>query len=132
MTNSRSKGSNFELQIVHMCEEELGFECKRDIEQYRQADRGDILGVPNWVIECKRYSAAKNATHSHKPECWAQACKAAEAAACEPVLIYKYDRQPIKCVVYLSSINADFYGKSDTATISFETWCMLVREGLLD
>jgi len=44
------------------------------------------------------------------------------------VLIYKYDRHPIRCVVRLSSINADFAGKDDLATVSFETWCMLVRE----
>jgi len=46
------------------------------------------------------------------------------------VLIYKYDRQPIKCVVFLSSINADYASKDNVATISFPTWCMLVREGL--
>ena len=44
--------------------------------------------------------------------------------------IYKYDRQPIRCVVYLSSINSDYLEKDYTATISFDAWCMLVRESL--
>ena len=51
---------------------------------------------------------------------------------CEPVLIYKYDRQPVRCVVFLSAINPDYWGKKDVATIDFETWCMIVREGLAD
>lgn len=129
---SRNKGAAFERKISTMIQDELGFECKRDIEQYRQADRGDILGVPNWVIECKCYSADRGAGGNYKPEWWAQACKAAHAATCEPVLIYKYNHQPIKCVVFMSSINSDFAGKDNTATISFASWCMLVRESLGD
>ena len=134
MTNSRAKGAAFERKIVNMIREELGdelgFECKRDIEQYRQADRGDIIGVEGWVIECKAYAADRGAGGNYKPDWWRQACNAAHAAACQPVLIYKYNHQPIKCVVFLSSINPDFAGKDNTATISFATWCMLVREGL--
>ena len=130
MTNSRAKGAAFERKVANMIQDELGFECKRDIEQYRQADRGDILGVEGWVIECKAYAADRGAGGNYKPEWWRQACNAAHAAACQPVLIYKYNHQPIKCVVFLSSINPDFAGKDNTATISFATWCMLVREGL--
>lgn len=128
MTNSRAKGAAFERKVANMIQDELGFECKRDIEQYRQADRGDILGVDGWVIECKAYAADRGAGGNYKPDWWAQACKAAHAAGCQPVLIYKYNHQPIKCVVFLSSINPDFVGKDNTATISFATWCMLVRE----
>ena len=131
MTNSRAKGANFERKVCNMIIDELGLEdVKRDIEQYRQKDRGDILGVPGWTIECKSYSADRGAGGNYKPEWWAQCCTAAFAAGCEPVLIYKYNHQPIKCVVFLSSINSDYAGKDNTATITFSTWCMLVREGL--
>lgn len=133
MVNSKSKGHAFERKICNMIVDELGLEgVKRDIEQYRQADRGDILGVPGWVIECKAYAADRGAGGNYKPAWWRQACKAAHAAGCQPVLIYKYNHQPIKCVVFLSSINSDFAGKDNTATISFSTWAMLVREGLED
>lgn len=132
MTNGRAKGANFEREICRQIKDEFG-DCvdpKRDLEQYRSSDRGDILGVQGWCIECKRY--ASNAGSGFKPAWWGQVCKAADAAGCEPVLIYKYDRQPIKCVVRLSSINADYMGKDNVAEISFSTWCMLVREGWAD
>ena len=128
MTNGRAKGAQFERTIANMCFESLGFEAKRDLEQYRSGDRGDLIGVPGWVIECKRYASGS----THRDEWWAQVTKAADAAMREPVLIYKYDRQPIRCVVFLSSINPDYWGKADTATVSFDTWCMIVREGLTD
>lgn len=130
MTNGRRKGLAFENEIKGMIFDELGIETKRDLEQYRAADHGDLIGLDGWTIECKRY--AHNAGGNFKPEWWQQVTSASNANATEPVLIYKYDRQPIKCVVFLSSINADFAGKDNVATISFPTWCMLVREGLAD
>lgn len=132
MTNSRQKGANFEREICRLIKDELGEEidAKRDLEQYRTADRGDILGIQGWTIECKRYSS--NAGNGYKPAWWQQTCAAANASGTEGVLVYKYDRQPIKCVVKLSSINKDYAGKDNTAEISFPTWCMLVREGWAD
>ena len=130
MTNSRLKGASWERQLAKMVYEELGIEVKRDLEQYRSADRGDLIGLDGWTIEAKRY--AKNVGGNFKPEWWKQVTTAANANGTQPVLIYKYDRQPVKCVVFLSSINADYAGKDNVATISFPTWCMLVREGLAD
>lgn len=128
MTNGRAKGAQFERTIANMCRDSLGYEAKRDLEQYRSGDRGDLIGVPGWVIECKRYASGS----TYRDDWWRQVTKAADVAMCEPVLIYKYDRQPIRCVVFLSAINPDFWGKADTATVSFDTWCMIVREGLTD
>lgn len=130
MTNGRVKGANFEREVARMIYDELGIETKRDLEQYRASDHGDLIGLDGWTIEAKRY--ASNAGGNFKPEWWQQVTSAANASANQPVLIYKYDRQPIKCVVFLSSINADYAGKDNVATISFPTWCMLVREGLTD
>ena len=130
MVNGRRKGASFERELAKMIYDELGIEVKRDLEQYRQADRGDLVGISSWCIEAKRY--ANNAGGNFKPEWWKQVTSAANAAGNKPVLIYKYDRQPIKCVVLLSSINADYAGKDNVATISFPTWCMLVREDLED
>jgi len=131
MTNGRAKGHNFERQLCRMIEDELGFEVHRDLMQYAQKDRGDIIGVPGWTIEAKRYSADRGTGGNYKPEWWSQVCESSALAGCEPVLIYKYDRQPIKCVVFLSSINPAYMEKDNTATVTFETWCMLVRESLV-
>ena len=130
MTNGRQKGAAFERELAKMVYEELGITVKRDLEQYRAADHGDLIGLDGWCIEAKRY--AKNQGGNFKPEWWRQVTTAANANGTQPVLIYKYDRQPVKCVVFLSSINADYAGKDNVATISFPTWCMLVREGLAD
>ena len=89
-----------------------------------------MIGLDGWTIECKRY--ANNVGGNFKPEWWAQVTEAANFEHNQPVLIYKYDRQPMKCVVLLSSINSDYAGKDNVATVSFPTWCMLVREGLCD
>ena len=128
MTNGRIKGRSFEYQIIKMIDEELGIKCERDIEQYRKSDRGDVLGLDGWTIECKRYASTRGSDGGYKPDWWAQVTRAANASVTEPVLIYKYDRHPVRCVVFLSSINPDYAGKDNTATISFQTWCMLVRE----
>ena len=106
MTNGRVKGANFEREICNKIKDAFG-DCvdpKRDLEQYRSADKGDIRGVPGWTLECKRYSS--NAGSGCKKE-WIEQCwRAADASGTEGVVIYKYDRQPIKCVVKLSSISA--------------------------
>ena len=128
MTNGRNKGAAFERTVAAMIKDSLGITVKRDLEQYRAGDRGDLIGIDGIVIECKRYKMA-NGGHYHQ-DWWEQVEKAAIAQKAEPVLIYKYDRAEPKCVVRLSFINIDYMGKPDTVTVSFDTWCMLVREFL--
>ncbi|MGB2462430.1 MAG: putative PDDEXK endonuclease, partial [Candidatus Puniceispirillaceae bacterium] len=85
----RRKGANFERELARMCMDELGIDgVKRDIEQYRAAEHGDLIGIDGWTVEAKRYA------HGiiHKPEWWQQVETAADASGTEPVLIYKYDR----------------------------------------
>lgn len=138
MVNGRAKGASFERSLCKEIQkeifDELGIEVelRRNLEQYRLAEQGDIDGMEafGWTVEAKRY--AKNEGGNFKPEWWRQVTTAANANGTKPVLIYKYDRQPIKCVVLLSSINADYAEKDNVATISFSTWCMIVREGLVD
>lgn len=45
MVNSRNKGANFERELAKLLFEELGLTFKRDIEQYRAADHGDLICV---------------------------------------------------------------------------------------
>ena len=131
MTNGRNKGASFEREVSLLIHDQLGVKVKRDLEQYRLAGKGDLIGLDGWLIECKRY-ANTTANNIHKDAWWSQTCGAALLTGERPVLIYKFDRQPIRCVVYLSAINDAFSNKQDIATISFETWCMLVRESLAE
>jgi len=130
MTNGRNKGASFERQCALMIKENLGIEVKRDLEQYRQGDRGDLIGIDGVVIECKRYKMA-NGGHYHD-DWWQQVVKASEAINAQPMLIYKYDRADPKVVVRLSFINPEYAGMSETATLGMDCWFMLMREFLAD
>lgn len=126
MTNGRNKGASWERTVASMIKESLNADVKRDLEQYRSGDRGDLIGLDGFVIECKRYKMA-NGGHYHQ-DWWNQVVNAADSQGCHPALIYKYDRAEPKVVVRLSFLNSEYEGKPDTVTISFDTWCMLVRE----
>ena len=95
MVNSRAKGSQFERSVATCLLEETGLVFKRDLEQYRQGDRGDLIcqdmDFP-FVIECKAWAKGTAA----KPAWWDQVCKAALAVDGYkyPLLVYKYDRAP--------------------------------------
>jgi len=58
MVNSRSKGSTFERQVAKLLEAELGIAFKRDLEQYRAGDHGDLIAddpdFPEWGIDSSR------------------------------------------------------------------------------
>lgn len=126
MTNGRVKGAAFERETAKAFMDALGIDdVKRDLEQYREGDHGDLIGIDGWVIECKRY---KHGPIGGREEWWQQAVAAANRTGSQPVLVFKYDRQPVQCRVLLSSIHASYMNKEDTAIVSFETLCMLIRE----
>jgi len=136
LTNSRNKGASFEREcatkINQWIQEFTGYdiEVKRDLEQYRASDHGDLIGFPGWTIECKRYNS--HGSIYYKREGWEQVVTAALATGTQPVLIYKYDRQPVVCVIYLSSVNADYAGKDATMIVPFSTWLMIAADSLCD
>ena len=126
MVDSRAKGAGFERQVADLIWQHLGVTVRRDLDQYRQSNLGDLLGLDGWVIECKRYRDQNS--FLHRPEWWTQVCHATGANA-HPVLIYKYDRKPIRCVFPLHVINPSYAHKLDAVcTTDFETWCYVVRE----
>ena len=83
MTNSRNKGVRGEREIIAILTEELGggadrLTFKRDIEQYRQGDLGDVIcSDPTFpfVVEVKLYGRGTYC----QPQWWDQVCVAAEA-----------------------------------------------------
>jgi hypothetical protein len=92
MVNSRVKGRSGEYEIRDILFGELGLTFKRDIEQFRQADRGDLLCVDMdfpAVIEVKRYAKGGE---TPRGAWWDQCCKAATAAGKWPLLVWRFDR----------------------------------------
>jgi hypothetical protein len=127
--NSRNKGHKFEREVVNLIKDNLGIDAKRNLMQ--TAEGGfDVLGVPRWAIECKRYKQAKR---SDLIKFWEQTYSQALRVGCWPALIVKEDRQPID--VYISWLGPakDAYHEEDftgVARISFDLWCCIVREQL--
>jgi hypothetical protein len=107
---------------------DLGLNAKRDIEQYRAADHGDIItDDESWpyVIECKRYGGKH---HTFRPEWWIQVERAAQAAGKEPVLVYKYDRQPITVVMRLEHLMGDGAHHDEKVRMDWEAFIYVARE----
>lgn len=134
MTNSRNKGAAFEREIATALELELGIKFKRDLDQYRQADRGDLIADDPafpFLIECKRYAGG-----SFKPAWWAQAYKAALTTGQRPAVIYRFDRQPIRVRVQLRAamecISRKRWSAEDSHIIEIDLpgFAYLCREGM--
>jgi hypothetical protein len=129
MVNSRNKGAGFEREVAQMLEAELGYKFKRDLRQYQSADHGDLITDADFpfLIECKRYASGIGM----KDAWWQQACKAAAKTQQWPCVIYKYDRQQIRCVIPLDAIAdaIDFKPEQDhKVELSFEGFCYVARE----
>ena len=135
MTNGRQIGASFERKIANMLYDELGITFKRDLEQYRETNHGDLICYEMdfpFTIECKR--RAKGTTYA--TEWWEQAVNAANACGKLPVLIYQLMRSPIRCVIDLNVVIKAFDGKppmhENLIEIPLETFCMIAREMIND
>lgn len=134
MVNGRTKGASFEREVAKLLELELGIKFKRDLEQYRAADHGDLIPDDDdfpFVIECKRYASGTGC----KDAWWAQASSAAEAVGKLPCVIYKYDRRDIRCVVPFTALYTAFGSKCRCdyqAEMTIEAFCYLAREIMND
>lgn len=124
---SRRKGAAFEREVANMIRDNLGYECKRNLEQYQQGGH-DLSGVPGWSIECKRYAKI---TESDLKSFWEQTVSQAIQVSAWPCLITKEDRKPIKVYIHWVGPGSDCFGEYDlesVAQISFDLWCGIVRE----
>ena len=138
MADSRQKGAAFERDVCKLIKEEFSIDVKRNLEQYQTKDMGDIMLNP-FLIECKKY--AQQGANWFKTDWWEQVKRASQNEYI-PVLVYKYDRQPIRVVLPLVAINPDF--EPDSFGFSFcenalrpvvtdwDTAAMVMREWLCD
>jgi hypothetical protein len=127
MADSRNKGAAFERDIVKRInafadQHTLGFQCKRNLDQYQTADLCDIQ-IPRHSIECKAYKSG----WWYAPAWWDQVC-----AACgdnTPVLIYKFNNKAIRVCLPLYAINENLpRDNSRTAVITLDEWFDLLKE----
>jgi len=124
--NGRNKGAAFEREIATEVFLHLGVKLKRDLEQYRAGDHGDLIADDRdwpWVIECKRYASGTGC----KPAWWEQARKAAAATHMQPVVIYKYDRLPIRVVMQANMLDPTIE-QGHLIEMGLETFYYITRE----
>ena len=119
--NSRNKGASFEREIANLINryfDEIGYDykVKRNLEQYQEKDLGD-LNIPNHTLECKRYASG----NWYKEEWWKQVCDSCGDTI--PVLIWKYNHQPIRvCVPLWSMLEMGIRDNSITVVLTFDNW----------
>ena len=119
--NSRNKGASFEREVAKLINEffdDIGYDykVKRNLEQYQEKDLGD-LNIPNHTLECKRYASG----NWYKEEWWKQVCDSCGDTI--PVLIWKYNHQPIRVCVPLWSMGQG-WGEDNSVTVvlTFDNW----------
>lgn len=124
--NSRAKGASAEREVADLVFDELGVRLKRNLEQYRADEQGDLNGLDGWTIEVKHYAKASD----YKPEWWRQVTAAANRNKEMPALFWRGNRQAWRVTVRLGSINSDSSTDlfDEPVTLSFKAWAMLVRE----
>jgi hypothetical protein len=124
-THSRNKGATFERDIAAVLFDLTGVSFKRNLEQTREADHGDL--VPSdpdfpFSLELKRYHAGVNCLTAWKE----QAKRAASATGKLPAVIFKFDRQPIRVAVPFAAICAPF----EPAAGAEDEWAEISLPGL--
>ena len=126
MVNGRNKGASFEREVAKMLLDELGIGFKRDLEQYRAGEHGDLIpddpAFP-FTLELKRYA---DGPMGGQTAWWEQTCVAAKREGKTPCLIYKYDRKPIRAVVPMDALTS--CGATYHLEMSFEAFCYIARE----
>lgn len=102
MTNSRQKGAAFERHVASNLCDLLGIKFKRDLDQYRQRDRGDLIAECDafpFLIECKA-----RANGGFQKGWWEQAVTAAAETGQDPAVVYKFDHKPIRVRLGLDAV----------------------------
>lgn len=84
---SRTKGKVGERELASLLSALTGYTVARRVRQHDGDD--DLMGLPGWSIECKRYATA---TPALVAGWWAQAQRQAQATGTKPVLLYRADR----------------------------------------
>jgi hypothetical protein len=90
----RRKGQGGELEAARLLSDLTGHPVTRRVRQH--GGDSDLVGLPGWAVEVKRARTAPLATVAGS--WWYQACEQAQDAKLVPLLLYRADRQPWRCV----------------------------------
>lgn len=130
MVNGRNKGAQAEREVAQELFAELGMTFRRDLRQYQQGERGDLIcDDPAWpfVIEVKRH--AKGWTCA--PAWEAQVFKAAQGTGKHPCVIYRFDGQKWRVRVYFDALAEAFGGNAvstQPADLTIQGFAYVARE----
>jgi hypothetical protein len=120
--NSRNKGAAFEREVAKILNgffqsNHIEFTTKRNLDQYQAKDQCD-LNMPFHAVECKFYKEGE----WYQQGWWNQVCESAGDSLI-PVLVFKYNRRPIRVCVPLHAINTELPTNNDiTAVMPIESW----------
>jgi len=124
MADSLNKGASFERKICKLIKDNLNIDAKRNLDQYQAKGQADIV-IPSWSIECKAYQKGT----TFKPSWWVQTKESAATLKLTPVLIYKFNNCPIKCVIPIDVLSRNFSAGHDlVCEVDIDTWFYIVRE----
>jgi len=123
---ARSKGKVGEREAVRLLRELTGRNVRRRVRQ--DGGDSDIVGLPNWSIEVKRYSRV---TPALIRGWWAQAVKQASATGNLPLLMYRANQGQWRCVwpsaLHVTPKLERFENHSDTVEADPLTWWRMTR-----
>lgn len=123
---SRTKGKTGEREVAGLIRDLTGWDCRRRVRQH-DGD-SDLLGVPGWSVEVKRYASATPAVIE---AWWKQTVEQADGLL--PVLVYRVDRRDWRAVwpvaMHLTQQRAEFWENYRwTAESSLDAWAAVARE----
>lgn len=124
---SRNKGKAGERELARLLADLTGHDVRRRVRQHDGDD--DLVGVPGWSIEAKRY---KNAPPALVAQWWAQAVEQSRSTNTLPVLFYRADRAGWRVVwpagLHMTPRPSPLRpGIADTLTSAPLTWWRMVR-----
>lgn len=125
---SREKGKRGEREVAAIIRDLLGVSASRRVRQH-EGD-SDILGVPGWTIEVKRWSVLRT---YEVHQAWAQAVAQAQREGGIPALFYRANHQPWRVwwpiSVMLTMQSAHMWTEPQwAAQTTPEAWAAVARE----
>lgn len=126
--NSRAKGQAAEREVAALIYALTGWEVRRRIENKK--DDNDLIGIPGWCAEVKRYAKFTPALLAFF---WEQTVRQAKKHGGIPVMFYRANQAKWRAVVPASHFcGNEGEGYEWTMDMSLECWAMVARDGAQD
>lgn len=129
MTHSRNKGAAFEREVANLIRDSLGYECKRNLMQTAEGGH-DLIGIPGWAIECKRYKETKR---NDLVRFWNQTWEQSLRVNAKPMLVVKEDRKPIDVYMQWDGAGAADFEEGSferVVKVSFDLWLAIAKQSV--